>query len=398
MVSNEIVNQNLRRLGFDEPTIWREMTRTMGDLEKLVWNDPLVNDDVTRAEGVRYLMRLISTAALMSFEIRSDYPQFVNAPSVWLQWGLPATDCLYHFAPAHGNYEYRIRGDRGTAHLFDVEVRVGSFASLGGWKIIDRYTDLSDGRDKPIDLVLSREEQPGNWLKLPEGPCGIVFRQYFNDWNTEDSAHVEIVREDGSFPPPPLTTDQIAKGAEAFVGWLRSLPTAFAEVVRGYYDVPEDTMVFDPIDFGWTELRYGKTAYRCAEDEALILETRLPKSNYWSVQLCSHFWEALDWNRRQTSINGHQAVIDEDGIFRAVVSHSDPGVHNWLDASGHERGLISIRYHRADTLPAPTIRRVKLSELAASLPASTKLISSGERQKSLRDRSSSVARRRPSAV
>jgi hypothetical protein len=83
-VSNEIAHQNLRRLGFDEPTIWREMTRTMGDLEKLVWNDPLINDDVTRAEGVRYLTRLISTAALMSFELRSDYPQFVNAPSVGL--------------------------------------------------------------------------------------------------------------------------------------------------------------------------------------------------------------------------------------------------------------------------------------------------------------------------
>ena len=45
----------LQQLGFTEPTIWREVTKVMGELEQLVWNDPLVTDDLTRAEGVRYL-------------------------------------------------------------------------------------------------------------------------------------------------------------------------------------------------------------------------------------------------------------------------------------------------------------------------------------------------------
>ena len=36
-------------------------------------------------------------------------------------------------------------------------------------------------------------------------------------------------------------------------------------------------------------------------------------------------------------LNGHQAVLD-DGVFRAVVAHRDPGVANWLDTAGNRRG------------------------------------------------------------
>ena len=152
------------------------------------------------------------------------------------------------------------------------------------------------------------------------------------------------------------------------------------------------TALFDTIDFGWKSLKYGKGIYQCAPDEALILEVKLPKSHYWSVQLCSHFWEARDYHLRQTSLNGHQAEIDEDGMFRAVISHGDPGIANWLDAGGHEQGLLAIRYYEPDSTPIPTMRRVKLAELRAALPASTPTISAEARQKTLRDRAWAVAR------
>jgi hypothetical protein len=151
-------------------------------------------------------------------------------------------------------------------------------------------------------------------------------------------------------------------------------------------------MVFDTIDFGWKSLKYGKGIYQCAEDEALIIEVKLPKSYYWSIQLCSHFWEARDYHLRQTSLNGHQAVIDEDGIFRAVISHRDPGVENWLDAGGHNQGLLAIRYYEPDSTPIPSVRRVKLADLRDALPSSTPAVSAEERQLSLRDRAWSSAR------
>ncbi|MCK9284200.1 MAG: DUF1214 domain-containing protein [Rhodocyclaceae bacterium] len=392
--NHPVHGQDVNGLAIGDPAIWRAMTRAIGELESLVWNDPLIKDDLTRAEGVRYLTRLIVSAAQMTFEgFRADYPLLLKFLSTRVHWGLPATDCLYQWAPVHGDHVYRIIGDRGTAHLFDVETRVGHFAHVSEWKLFDRSNEFKIGPDNQIEIVLSRNEQPGNWIKLPEGPGNIIFRQYFYDWINEKSAKVQIVRDGAKYPPPPMTTQAMTDCAQLFIDWLHNLPATFAQVVRSYYTAPEDSMIFDPIDFGWKDLRYGKTTYNCAEDEALIVEVRPPAAYYWSIQLCSHFWEARDWNLRQTSLNGHQAALDDDGVLRAVIAHTDPGVPNWLDAGGHQRGLLAIRYYKADSLPVPTVRRVKLSQLRASLPSSTPAVSNETRQESLRARSWSVARR-----
>lgn len=385
----------LQHFGFTEPTVWREVVKVMGDLEKLVWNDPLVTDDLTRAEGVRYLTRLIAGALPMTMELADpNYPQFFHLLSTRIHWGLPATDCHYQWASVHGDNVYRISGDRGTARVFDIETRKDHFAHIAEWTLHDRLTQFEVGPGNHVDIILSRERPPGvrNWIQLAEGPGNIIFRQYYYDWNTEQPARLTIVNESATYPPPALSTAAIADGLELFCDWLRQVPARFQQVVNSYYAAPANSMVFDTIDFGWKSLKYGKGIYQCAPDEALILEVKLPKSYYWSIQLCSHYWEARDYHLRQTSLNGHQAQIDDDGMFRAVISHEDPGIANWLDAGGHEKGLLAIRYYEPDSTPIPTMRRVKLSELRSALPASTPSISVEARQKSLRDRAWSVAR------
>ncbi|AKH69300.1 Protein of unknown function (DUF1214) [Spongiibacter sp. IMCC21906] len=384
----------LSGLGFSDPKIWQEISRAIGAMQSIVWSDPLIKDDLTRAEGVRYLTRLIAGALPMSLDSSSaDYPQFLHFLSTRIHYGLPATDCYYIWAPVHGDNVYHIKGDRGTARLFDIETRQGHFAHIAQWETIDRKSDFEIGDDNQIDIVLSREPQPGNWVKLPEGDGNIIFRQYYYDWNTERPADVTIERVGATFPPPALTEKDIADRCQLFVDWLQYLPERFAQVYQSYHEAPEDKLIFDSINFGWEDLRYGKGTYQCAEDEALIMEVTLPKAEYWSTQLCSHFWEARDYHLRQTSLNGHQAEVGEDGVFRAVISHRDPGVANWLDAGGQDRGLISIRYYKADSTPVPTIKRVKFSDLEKELPASTPRVSAEQRQDILRDRARSVVRR-----
>lgn len=394
-MSEQLMSGKLSALGFATPAIWREITRVIGQMETLVWNDPLVQDDLTRAEGLRYLTRLIASALEMSVEACTpQHPRLLTFLSTKIQWGLPATDCHYQWAAVHGDNVYRISGDRGTARVFDVETRKGHFAHIAEWTLHDRLPRCEVGPNNHVDIVLSRERPAGarNWVQLAEGPGNIIYRQYYYDWNNEQAARLSIVNENATYPPPPLTAAAIAERMELFCDWLRQVPARFAQVVNTYYAAPANSMVFDTIDFGWKSLKYGKGLYQCAPDEALILEVRLPKTYYWSIQLCSHFWEARDWHLRQTSLNGHQAEIDADGVFRAVISHADPGIANWLDAGGHEQGLLAIRYYEPDTTPIPTMRRVKLSELRDLLPASTPSITAEERQKTLRDRAWSTAR------
>ena len=385
----------LAHLGFARPAIWREVAKVMQELEQLVWNDPLIADNLTRAEGARYLTHLIAGAIPMSMELSDPhYPQFFDLLSTRIQWGLPATDCHYQWAAVHSDNVYRISGDRGTARVFDIETREDHFAHVNRWRLHDRLTEVQVDAGNHVDIVLSRERPAGakNWVQLAEGYGNIIFRQYYYDWNHEQPARLSIVNENAKYPPPPLTEASVAHQLELLCDWLRQAPARFQQVVNTYYAAPPNAMDFEAIDFGWKSIRYGKGIYQCAKDEALILEVKLPATYYWSLQLCSHFWEARDYHLRQTSLNGHQARIDEDGIFRAVIAHEDPGVANWLDPGGHEKGLISMRYYEPDSILVPSIRRVKLGEVKSSLPGSTARVGAEERQKILRDRAWSTAR------
>ena len=55
-------------------------------------------------------------------------------------------------------------------------------------------------------------------------------------------------------------------------------------------------------------------------DQALILEFEPPKGVYWSISLGNPWLETIHYGRHQSSLNGHQAVIDPDGIVRFVLS------------------------------------------------------------------------------
>lgn len=387
----------LARLGFAEPTVWRKVAEAIAHLEKMVWDDPRVHDDLTRAEGARYLTRLIGGALPITVEnVDADHPQLLQMLSTRVQYGLPSADCHYLWAPLHGDNVYRISGDRGTARLFDIEIRNDAFAHLAEWTLHSRLGEVVVGPNNHVEIVLSRTRPDGamNWVELPAGRCEIVLRQYFYDWNHEQMATLAIVNENASYPPPPLTQESISRKLELFCDYLGQVPAICRKSVEVYYQQPHNQMAFHTIDYGFRALTYGKGAYRCAADEALLLEVPLPSTRYWNIQIGSHFWEARDYHLRQNSLNGHQAVVGSDGVFRAVISHRDPGVANWLDTGRHPEGLITIRYYEADSTPIPVLRLVRFSELDGALTKDMARITPDQRKKTLRDREWAMQRLR----
>ena len=53
------------------------------------------------------------------------------------------------------------------------------------------------------------------------------------------------------------------------------------------------------------------------DDEALLIEVSPPEALYWSVSLGNFWWETIDYANHQSSLNGYQAALDPDGVFRA---------------------------------------------------------------------------------
>ena len=73
--------------------------------------------------------------------------------------------------------------------------------------------------------------------------------------------------------------------------------------------------------------------------------------------------ESLDYRYHTIAVNHHGAVYENDGSVRIPITHTDPGLPNWLDTAGHSRGTMCLRWIGADEHPEPRTRVVKLSEL-----------------------------------
>jgi hypothetical protein len=73
-----------------------------------------------------------------------------------------------------------------------------------------------------------------------------------------------------------------------------------------------------------------------------------------------------------------------------VVSAEDPGVVNWLDTMGLERGVIILRFCGATNAVPPQARVVELADVAASLP-DTRSCTADERRAQIAKRREGVA-------
>src|SRR5262249_50173103 len=162
------------------------------------------------------------------------------------------------------------------------------------------------------------------------------------------------------YPPPALTTDRVEAELELLMQWLATGSRAWDGISRAILaNPPGDIQPFlpPPTSSGLKGQSYGFGAWRCAPDEAVILQVTPPPAQMWGLALCDRLWQSIDFAARQSSINGSQARL-VDGHLVAVIAHDDPGLANWLDPAGHTEGTLAVRYLFADELPPVSYRTV----------------------------------------
>jgi hypothetical protein len=105
------------------------------------------------------------------------------------------------------------------------------------------------------------------------------------------------------------------------------------------------------------------------------------------------FFNSMDYLYRPVSYTPSRTKADSDGRIRLVIAHRDPGVHNWLDTQGFERGNLTYR-HMLEGEPAVlNTRVVNCDELMRALPADTTMVSEAERSAAMWERFRGIRRR-----
>jgi hypothetical protein len=380
-------------------TAWTDFHERMRTLGERITGPGFPSDARGRAEGFRFLARLQQFALPLFLEFGDPmHPAFMRFGDDVVKWGATNADNRYLRATIEGSGTYRIRGNVADVRELILSVRDGEMV-LGRTTVLEERTlsDLDVGPDGSIEVLLGGPEQPGNWLPLHPTAAYVQLRQFVSDWLHDGIADVAIDRIDSTeAAPPALSPETVATALRAAAEWIEASVTFWNTYTRRMVETMPANVLGPPRrpDAGALNMLSGGGWFELGPDDALIIECDVPHASYWSVQLYTVEWfESLDFGNRLTSLNDQQTHIDDDGRFRIVIAHEDPGVPNWLDTAGHQIGLASYRWVRSSDAPAPRATVVPLRETRERLPASTPRWTCEHRRAQLAERRAGWARR-----
>ncbi|MBJ7340001.1 DUF1214 domain-containing protein [Mycolicibacterium sp.] len=358
---------------------WSHLLERMAAAEKLVVSAPVNKNRVDYATGMRHLMVLLAVGVDQALRVDPDPVLAVTRARMddVVTWGLECPDCVYLNASMRAGETYRLFGNRGTARYVGLQTMDGMTSTDNA--LVDELEVDVDGN---FEVILAAEEHDGNWLRLAGDHPTLTVRNFLYDWDTETLAALRIERIGGAAEP-----NETAVALDVSVSrQMHAVGEFVYDNLKFFLDfgaMPDASDFIPPMDMSAmgaaAENRPVIGRFELEPDEALILEVEPPNGVYWSISLGNPWLETIHYGRHQSSLNGHQAVVDPDGKARFVLAARDPGVANWLDTAGHSNGAMLLRCVRTDTAPVPSTRVVKIDDVVSALPPDTTMITPEQR-------------------
>jgi hypothetical protein len=314
----------------------------------------------------------------------------------------PNPDFRYELAFLNGQRGWRITGRRNSAHWVDIQASRGwwgepDFDGRGNYDL-DEFEFCSDGS---FEIIASAEPAPGNWIRLDGSHPNntLLVRAALYDWEREVAPEFRIeplTEQRGA----PIIHDEaeIIRRLQLCGSMIRHCigrwTTRASPKLQKLVGMNQPYVHRGEASRGGANplAQYGQIVYELQDDEALIIETENPEARYWGISLGTWWWETTDPTHHKTSINGHQAVFDSDGRFRAVLTRNDPGVPNWLDPVCWNAGIILVRWYRSVKDQKIVTRKVRRSELRNYLPPDTAVVTPEQRAAEIERRRRAVLR------
>ncbi len=348
------------------------------------------------AEGFQYLLGLVHSLVEQElYRTDASRPAFLRIQSDVVKVGMDNPDGALMSAPVCDDGVFRIYGEVQSVRLLE-------FVITGGGRPVMRYLDEFEvAPDGQFQVTLSRAKVPGNWIELPAGASSVLVRRMVYDWDNEAVPHLAIERIDADPTKIPRclrtpTAAEIGEQLDALGTLVANNADYWVDMVHSFRD-EGDNVIPAPRPLPSTGMNSSRSSVKgffvLRPDEALLTEFTPPEGLFWSISIGDMWYRTFDFSHHQTSLNGHQVETDADGVCRVVIAHQDPGVANWLDTLGHERGVVILRWVMVDDRPQPRTSTVPFKEIASMLPPGTRPVSGAERTETLRRRRDAVARR-----
>jgi len=348
-----------------------------------------------RRDLFRLALSAVANGYLSHIALDPRRPTWTPCWNISMNMGGPCPDYTYRTTEVDPRGTYRISGFRGSNRF--VEIGQQSYEILGHegeTSVAPMQHDLDDltlGPQGEFSVILSPERpagHDGDWWPLQPRTVRLLLRQCAVDWIAETDARLAIERLDDA---PPTTAAEVDRRIGNLARWAEGMVRFDIDLARWYREnhginVLTRSKKIESIG-GMPNQVYYDGAYQIDDDEALVIETALPREcTYWSLLVADDRFSTVDWANHQSSLNEAQARLDSDGKLRVVISRRDPGVQNWLDKADNPWGIIQMRWKRPTDAPDATVTRVKLADVRRHLPADTPAYGAAEREEAIRKR------------
>ncbi|RMI40152.1 hypothetical protein EBO15_27625 [Actinomadura harenae] len=340
-----------------------------------------VRSELDLAEGLEYLAGSVRASLHMAWAYDRDFPFFARSTGPHSKLGLDNPDTLYFNAYLRDDAEYVVTGRRGTTADLSFQVLNGDYTPSSSPDSLNAFDDRAfdiapDGtyelRFGPED---PRRKGDPNYVTLGEGAAMLLVREVFSDWADERPGEIRIHRADrlGAAPDPPTARREAKRFDVAGKMLVSRIRTFLAFPEWHYLRLPVNTMTEPRLTPGGLTTQYSSAGhFDLGPDEALVVTVPRSDAPYQGFQLGSLWYVSLDYVNHQTSLTADQAVPDPDGMIRMVVAQRDPGLANWIELTGHDRGFLQIRWQRLTraltAADGPRAEVVRFADLPARLP------------------------------
>jgi len=354
--------------GVELTAMWSSFCQELDKLGKVLLRPAVPHNALDQAEGIRYLTRLLRGGLEMTVEASNpDFPRFYQLSNETMKIGADNPDNIYLTATVSATRSYRITGKRGTVPYLGFATKAnryhidGTMASTGE---LDAKT-MHIEPDGSFEIIVSATRQGKNWLPMAADSTMFLVRQTFLDKKTEIPAELHIEAIGMHARPAPITPDFMRAALADATKFVAGTANTFADWTEMFMKRPNELLPWDQNFFqkagGDPNIFYLHGYWALADDEAWVIETRIPKCRFWNFQLDNWWMESLDYaNVPNVWTNGKKAKLNADGTLTLVVATKDPGFGNWIDTTGHSSGTALLRWIGADEHPLPTAKIVKL--------------------------------------
>ncbi len=354
----------------------------VAEAEQIITGAPHIQTEADLAEGLDYLAGSIRASLQLAWAYQRDFPYFVASTGPYTKLGLDNPDALYFHSYLRDDAEYVVTGRRGTTTDLSFQVLTGDYSpvevpdSLSAFD--DRAIDIAADGTFELRFGPARDNAGPSYFALGPGSSMLIVREVYSNWDTERRGTISIHRADraGRAPAPVDTATMAKRYTVAGKILLSRLRTFLAFPQWFYLREPVNLMTEPRRTPGGLASQFSSAGhYELGGDQAMIVTVPAAPRDvapYQGIQLGSMWYISLDYISHQTSLTADQARTDPDGKLRFVISERDPGLANWLETTGHQRGYVQIRWQRLarDLGPAdgPAVEVVPFTDLPGLLP------------------------------